>query len=198
MFTGIVTAVGQVAAIETRADERRLRIDLGSLSMADAVIGESIAVDGVCLTVTEFSEVEFVADVSNETAALTTLGKRAVGARVNLERALAVGDTLGGHLVAGHVDGLGRVESWARDGASWRLVVKSDASLGRYWAPKGSVCVDGISLTVNEVGDDWLGVNIVPHTLNWTSLAERQVGDTVNLEVDLIARYVARQLAFRD
>ncbi|NNC24282.1 riboflavin synthase [Salinisphaera sp. USBA-960] len=197
MFTGIITAVGRIAEIEKHAAERRLWIETGDLPLDDAVIGQSIAVDGVCLTVIEFGEAAFAADVSNETASLTTLGDRDVGARVNLEHALAVGDTLGGHLVAGHVDGLGRVHSWSRDGDSWRLVITGDPSLAAYWAPKGSVCVDGISLTVNEIGDDWFGVNIVPHTLAETALGDREAGADVNLEVDLIARYVARQLAYR-
>lgn len=195
MFTGIITAVGRIAAVEVAEGTRRLRIDTGSMSLGDVEIGDSIAVDGVCLTVTECRDKEFCADVSNETAGLTTLGAQSAGVRVNLERALTVGDVLGGHLVAGHVDGLGRISSWAPDGASWRLVIVTDPALARYWAVKGSVCVDGVSLTVNEAGDDWFGVNIVPHTLNETTLGERQIGDTVNLEADLIARYVARQLA---
>lgn len=193
MFTGIITAVGHIAAVEATEDARRLWIDTGEMPLDGVAIGDSIAVDGVCLTVTERNDNVFCADVSNETTALTTFGDRSVGARVNLERALAVGDVLGGHLVAGHVDGPGRIASWTPDDASWRLVIATDSALARYWAVKGSVCVDGISLTVNEVGDDWFGVNIVPHTLRQTTLGERQAGDTVNLEADLIARYVARQ-----
>lgn len=197
MFTGIITAVGQVADIETGPEQRQFTIQAGAEFLSDSGIGESIAVDGVCLTVTSLDGGAFTADVSNETADLTTLGDRATGAWINLERPLAVGDSLGGHLVAGHVDGLGRIVSWSTDDASWRLVVAGDPSLARYWASKGSVCIDGISLTINEVGDDWFGINIVPHTLEETALGQRQVGEAVNLEADLIARYVARQLADR-
>lgn len=192
MFTGIIQAVGSVAKLETRGGDARLNVAVGDLSLADVAVGDSIAVNGVCLTVVTRAGDSFSADVSGETLARTSLGRLRAGSRVNLEKALAVGDRLGGHLVSGHVDGLATVlarESEARS-VRFRLVVPS--GLAKYVATKGSVCLDGVSLTVNGVNGADFDVNIVPHTLSATTLGEWQVGDEVNLEVDLIARYLER------
>ena len=190
MFTGIIQTVGQVAAIDRRGADARLRI--AGLPLPDGALGESIAVSGVCLTAVEFSGDGFVADVSGETLACTTLGAWSVGQRVNLERALAVGERLGGHIVSGHVDGVGEVASRQADGRSQRFILRAPAALARYIAAKGSITVDGVSLTVNTVSGAQFGVNIVPHTLTHTSLDALRAGSRVNLEVDLLARYLER------
>ena len=192
MFTGLIQAVGQVAERQPSGGDLRLRIAVGALPMADVQLGESIAVSGVCLTVVEFDADAFVADISNETLSLTTLAELAVGAPVNLERALLPTTRLGGHLVAGHVDGLGRVQQIHGDGRSQRWRFTAPRSLLRYIAIKGSICVDGVSLTVNAADDLGFEVNLVPHTVAHTAFAQTAVGAAVNLEVDLIARYVER------
>ena len=194
MFTGLVQAVGRVAAREPRGGDLRLRVATGALDLGDLQLGESIAVNGVCLTVVAFDSASFDADASNETLALTTLGALAVDAPVNLERALLPTTRLGGHLVAGHVDGLGRVEAIAGDGRSQRWRFCAPAGLLRYVAVKGSICVDGVSLTVNAVDARGFEVNLVPHTIEHTAFAATPVGAAVNLEVDLIARYAERLL----
>jgi len=194
MFTGLVQAVGSIAASEVRGGDRRLRIATGSLDIADLQLGESVAVNGVCLTVVAFDGAHFEADASNETLALTTLGGLAPGAPVNLERALLPTTRLGGHLVAGHVDGVGRVLAIADDGRSQRWRFSSPPALLRYVAGKGSICVDGVSLTVNAVDAEGFEVNLVPHTIAHTAFAATAVGAPVNLEVDLIARYAERLL----
>jgi len=194
MFTGLVQAVGSIAASEARGGDRRLRIATGVLDIADLQRGESVAVNGVCLTVVAFDEAGFEADASNETLALTTLGGLAVGAPVNLERALLPTTRLGGHLVAGHVDGVGRVLAIADDGRSQRWRFSAPAPLLRYVANKGSICVDGVSLTVNAVDAGGFEVNLVPHTIAHTAFAATAAGAPVNLEVDLIARYAERLL----
>jgi len=194
MFTGLIQAVGRLAASEARGGDRRLRVATGALPMDDVALGESIAVNGVCLTVVAFDASGFEADASNETLALTTLGSLALGASLNLERALLPTTRLGGHLVAGHVDGLGRVESIADDGRSQRWRIGAPAALLRYVAVKGSICVDGVSLTVNAVDAGGFEVNLVPHTIEHTAFAATPVGAAVNLEVDLIARYAERLL----
>jgi riboflavin synthase len=194
MFTGLVQAVGRLAASEARGGDRRLRIDAGALPLDDLAIGESIAVNGVCLTVVAGAGAGFEADASNETLALTTLGGMAIGAPLNLERALLPTTRLGGHLVAGHVDGVGRVQSIADDGRSQRWRFEAPAPLLRYVAGKGSICVDGVSLTVNAVDGTGFEVNLVPHTLEHTAFGATPVGAAVNLEVDLIARYAERLL----
>lgn len=194
MFTGIIEAVGRIAAREIRGGDLRLRIDVGSLPFADVALGESIAVSGVCLTVVAFDATSFSADVSNETLSRTTLGKLAVGAPVNLERAMLPTTRFGGHVVAGHVDGVGLVASIAFDARSQRWRFEAPAALLRYIAEKGSVCVDGVSLTVNDVDARSFGVNLVPHTLANTAFHAAGTGAAVNLEVDLIARYVERLL----
>lgn len=198
MFTGLVEAVGRIAAVENHGRDRRLRLEPGAELMRDLRPGDSIAVDGACLTAVEPDSDGFRVDVSAETLAQTTLGSRVSGDRVNLERALLPTTRLGGHLVAGHVDGVGEIAASKPDGASRRLRIRVPGSLARYVAPKGSICVDGISLTVNEVDGSEFGVNIVPHTLTHTTLGEVAVGRAVNIEVDVIARYLERLLAAAD
>jgi riboflavin synthase len=198
MFTGLVQAVGTLRGREARGGDLRLRIDAGALPLDDVQMGESIAVSGVCLTVVEFDATGFSADVSTETLACTTLGSLGDGAPVNLERALRAADRLGGHLVSGHVDGVGRVASIEPDARSQRWRITAPPALHRYFAAKGSVCVDGVSLTINGVDGDGFDVNLVPHTVAHTAFASTPVGAAVNLEVDVVARYVERLLASRD
>ena len=192
MFTGIVQAVGRVAALERRGSDTRIEFDAGPLDLGDVAIGDSIAVAGVCLTAISLAGTRFAADVSAETLARTTLGALAAGDGVNLEKSLRLADRLGGHLVSGHVDGVGRVGAVHDDGASQRWTFTVPAALARYIAVKGSVCVDGTSLTVNQAGAADFGVTLIPHTLAATTFAARRVGDAVNIEVDLVARYVER------
>jgi riboflavin synthase len=192
MFTGIVQALGRVAALDGNALGARLRIDAGGLDMGDVALGDSIAVDGCCLTVVEFDANGFAADVSRETLECTA--GFAAGARTNLEKALRAGDRLGGHLVTGHVDGVGDVVSITPDGDSRRFEFRMPTELAKYVARKGSVTVNGVSLTVNASGADRFHVNLIPHTLSVTNLGALRAGDRVNLEVDLIARYVERML----
>lgn len=192
MFTGIIQAVGQIAARESRGSDARFIIDASPLDLADVAIGDSIAVGGVCLTAVALDGARFEVDVSAETLARTTLGALAVGDPVNLEKALRLADRLGGHLVSGHVDGVGRVVRIDDDGASQRWTFGAPHALLRYIAVKGSICIDGTSLTVNTVEGDTFGVTLIPHTLGATTFGVRQPGDAVNLEVDLVARYVER------
>jgi riboflavin synthase len=192
MFTGIVQAVGRVAARESRGADARIVIDATDLDLGDVALGDSIAVGGVCLTAVALDGATFAADVSVETLARTTLGALSVGARVNLEKSLRLADRLGGHLVSGHVDGIGHIASIADDGASQRWTFSAPAALMRYIAVKGSICIDGTSLTVNVVDGDTFGVTLIPHTLDVTTFGVRKAGDAINLEVDLIARYVER------
>jgi len=192
MFTGIIQAVGSISLIEKKGGDVRLRIATGALDMQDVQIGDSISVSGVCLTVIEQNASGFTADVSGETLACTTLGNLAAGSRVNLEKALALSSRLGGHLVSGHVDGVGEVLERSTEARSVRFRVQAPAALARYIAGKGSICMDGVSLTVNAVEDTLFDVNIVPHTLQSTTLNEYQSGRKVNLEVDLVARYLER------
>ena len=198
MFTGLIQAVGRIATREARGGDVRLRIDAGALPMHDVQLGESIAISGVCLTVVAFDAPSFDVDVSNETLACTTLGALAVGAAVNLERALLATDRLGGHLVSGHVDGIGSVLSVIDDARSQRWRFSAPSTVLRYVAEKGSICMDGVSLTVNAVDEAGFEVNLIPHTLLHTAFGETAVGATVNLEVDLVARYVERLLATRE
>jgi riboflavin synthase len=192
MFTGIIQAVGRIAARENRGSDARIAIEVGALDLGDVAIGDSIAVGGVCLTAVELSATHFSVDVSAETLTRTTLGTLGVGAPVNLEKALRLADRLGGHLVSGHVDGIGRVVAVQGDAASQRWTFEVPHALARYIAVKGSICVDGTSLTVNEVDGDRFGVTLIPHTLAATTFGGRKPGDAVNLEVDLVARYVER------
>lgn len=194
MFTGIIEGVGALMRSQARGGDRRLTFAAGTLPFADVTLGESIAVSGVCLTVVEFDEASFVADVSNETLSRTTLGALAGDAAVNLERAMLPTTRFGGHIVAGHVDAVGRVESIREDARSQRWRFAAPRSLLRYVAEKGSICVDGVSLTVNAVDDAGFEVNLVPHTLAHTAFAAARVDDAVNLEADLFARYVERLL----
>lgn len=197
MFTGIITGVGRIATREARGGDLRLTVATGNLPFETPQLGESIAVNGVCLTVVAFDAASFQADVSTETLALTTLGRLADEAPVNLERALRASDRLGGHLVSGHVDGLGRVASITDDARAQRWRFEAPPALLRYIAKKGSICVDGVSLTVNAVDAEGFEVALVPHTVANTAFAAIGVGDAVNLEVDLVARYVERLLADR-
>ena len=195
MFTGIVQDIGRVAHLESRGGDVRLVIACDRLDLARAHIGDSICVQGCCLTATELSGNSFAADVSRETLNLTTLGDLAPGTEVNLEPALRAGDALGGHLVSGHVDGVAEVLSLSGDARSTRVVIGVPPALARYIAPKGSVAVDGVSLTINEVEANSFGVNLIPHTQAVTTLGRLAVGSRVNLEIDQVARYVARLLA---
>ena len=192
MFTGIIQDLGRVASREMRGVDARLVIATSKLSLADTAIGDSISVQGVCLTVTSLTSHSFTADVSHETLSLTTLGEFDVGSAVNLEPALRAGDRLGGHLVSGHVDGVARVAGTGRDGDSLRVQVIVPSELARYIARKGSVTLDGVSLTVNEVDGATFGVNLIPHTQTVTTLGRLQPGAKLNLEVDQMARYIER------
>jgi len=194
MFTGIIQAIGTIDAVESRGADMRLGIHTGKLDMSDVVTGDSIAVNGVCLTVVEQGPSHFHADVSAETLSLTTLSGAARATRVNLEKALTPTTRLGGHLVSGHVDGIGEVTGRHDEGRSVRFRIKSPPEIARYIARKGSVCVDGVSLTVNEIDGCEFGLNIVPHTLKETTFGDFTPGRRVNLEVDIIARYLERLL----
>lgn len=194
MFTGIVQGVGTVRSIEPRGGDVTLVFDTGNVSLAGIDLGGSIAVNGVCLTATRVDTASFAADVSRETLSLTTLGDRVVGTRVNLEKALLAGQALGGHYVTGHVDGVGRLLSRHDDARSVRMEFQVPAELARYVARKGSICIDGVSLTVNRATGDRFDVNLVPHTLEVTTLGDLRAGSRVNLEVDIIARYVERMM----
>jgi len=194
MFTGIIQTVGRIARIERRGGDVRLTIDTATLDMSDVALGDSIAVGGVCLTAVELGAQSFAADVSNETLSLTSFSQLAPGSRVNLEKALRLADRLGGHMVSGHVDGLGKVVSVTSDGRSQRWTFEVPPNLTRYIAAKGSICIDGTSLTVNEVSGNRFGVNLIPHTVEHTTFVDRKAGDAVNLEVDVVARYVERLL----
>lgn len=194
MFTGIIQAIGTIRAVEARGGDARVRIMPGALELNDARIGDSIAVNGVCLTAIEIGREEFAADVSAETLARTTFARLKAGDRVNLEKSLALGERLGGHLVSGHVDGVGRMRIRERAARSERFAIEAPVGLARYIAEKGSICVDGVSLTVNAVAGSGFSVNIVPHTLSATTLGDLHEGGEVNLEVDLLARYLERLL----
>jgi riboflavin synthase len=197
MFTGIVQDVGKVQSRETRGGDVRLTIAVDRLSLDRTAIGDSVSVQGVCLTVTALASKGFSADVSRETLSLTTLGELAVGSPVNLEPALRAGEPLGGHLVSGHVDGVGRVISLAEEARSLRVEFEAPAELARYLAPKGSITVDGVSLTINAVTGSRFGVNLIPHTRDVTTLGRLIANTRVNLEIDQVARYVERLLAAR-
>lgn len=198
MFTGIVKAVGKVRSIEKRGGDVRLEIASSELDWASFEPGESISVNGVCLTAVELDDDGFATDVSTETLDVTSLGRLEAGSPVNLEPALAVGERLGGHLVSGHVDCIGSVTSVASDARSIRLSIEIPAEYRRYVAKKGSVCVDGVSLTINEVSGDSFELNIIPHTAEVTTIGDYTVGTTVNVEVDLLARYLERLLSQDD
>lgn len=192
MFTGIIEAVGQIARIDSKGGDWRVAVRSGKLDLADVKLGDSIAVSGVCLTVTSLQSDGFTADVSNETLSRSAFRHLKIGHRVNLEKALTLATRLGGHLVSGHVDGTGEVLSRTEDGRSIRLTLRAPTELSRYIAEKGSICVNGVSLTVNSVSGDCFGLNVIPHTATETTVDEWRSGTLVNLEVDLIARYVER------
>ncbi len=194
MFTGIIIATGRVISAEENGGDLELAIDAAALGAARLGIGDSICVQGVCLTVTKLRECAFHADVSRETLAKSTLGSLGRGARVNLEPSLRAGDPLGGHMVSGHVDGVGTLTAAHEDARSWRMEFELPAALMRFVAPKGSICIDGVSLTVNQVGGRSFDVNIIPHTRNITTLGELVIGAGVNIEIDVIARYIDRLL----
>lgn len=194
MFTGIIAALGQLKSLESRGGDIRLHIDPAKLDLTDVKLGDSIAVNGVCLTVVEIASRSLQFDVSQETLQRTSLGQLKTGGEANLEKALAVGDRLGGHMVSGHVDGLGEVISKTASARSWQYKIKVPAELERYIAEKGSITIDGVSLTVNGVFDGGFDINIIPHTLEETIIKHYQTGTRVNLEVDLIARYLERLL----
>lgn len=192
MFTGIIQAVGKIQAMEPRGGDERIVIASGKLPMAEVNLGDSIAVNGVCLTVVEKTSNSFTADVSNETLTRTTLKQLQAGSSTNLELALTPTTRLGGHIVSGHVDGEGEVLKRWSDGRSEKFLFQAPDNLAKYIAEKGSICVDGISLTVNKVDGAQFELNIVPHTLQETTMSEFQPGRKVNLEVDIIARYLER------
>jgi riboflavin synthase len=192
MFTGIVLAKGRLASIAERGGDLELGIDAAGLDGARLGIGDSICVQGACLTVTRKQGSAFFADVSRETLGLTTLGKLKAGSSVNLEPSLRAGDALGGHMVSGHVDALGRLRRLAQDARSKRMEFELPADLMRFVAPKGSICIDGVSLTVNKVEGLRFDVNIIPHTLEQTTLGELRIDDEVNIEIDVVARYLDR------
>jgi riboflavin synthase len=193
MFTGLIEDLGTLQEIRTGTDQARLTVATG-LPMAELTLGESIAINGVCLTVTSFGDGAFCADVSPETLNCTSLGRLSRGVRVNLERALRLSDRLGGHLVTGHVDGLGRIVERRKDGNAWLFKFQTDAAVSAFLVDKGSVTVDGISLTVNQVFEDTFSLAVIPHTLSMTTLQDRKIGEEVNIETDLIGKYVARFL----
>jgi riboflavin synthase len=195
MFTGIIRATGTIAAIGRRGGDVRLSIRCDGMSFAGFAVGESIAVNGVCLTAVALRDDGFDADVSNETLGVTALGRLEVGARVNIEPSLALGERLGGHLVSGHVDCVGQVTARSAQARSIRCSIGIPEEYARYVAKKGSVTVDGVSLTINEVSGNGFTVNIIPHTAAATISGGYAVGTAVNIEVDLLARYLERLLA---
>ena len=192
MFTGIIQAVGEIAALEPRGGDLRLRIHTGKLPLEDVALGDSIATNGVCLTVTDLPGDGFWADVSVETLNFTTLSQLSQGSRVNLEKALTPESRLGGHIVSGHVDGVGEIVSMQEDARSWRFVLRAPDEIAKYIAHKGSICIDGTSLTVNAVNGAEFDLNIIPQTMAETVFGEYRPGSRVNLEVDVIARYLER------
>ncbi|MGB5740195.1 MAG: riboflavin synthase [Woeseia sp.] len=194
MFTGIIKSIGRIAKLERRGGDIRLRVNALGLPWAEYAVGDSIAVNGVCLTAVALREDGFDTDVSTETLAVTTLGNIKEGSKVNLEPALAIGERLGGHLVSGHVDGIGVVRSVRSTGRAWQFEIQVPGDIARYIARKGSVSVDGVSLTINEVSDANFSITIIPHTLNETIIGEYKAGTAVNIEVDMMARYLERLL----
>ena len=196
MFTGLIQAVGRIAQIEKGEQDIRLRIETGKLPLEDVALGDSIATSGVCLTVTELPGDGYWADVSPETLSLTTLGTKGIGDSVNLETSLTLNTPLGGHLVSGHVDGVGQIEAIIEDARFWRVKVAAPENLARYIAMKGSISVDGTSLTVNQVEGASFELTIIPQTWEETVFSDYVVGSPVNLEVDVIARYLERLSQF--
>lgn len=194
MFTGIISAIGDIADLEQRGGDVRLTIRTGSLSLANVQLGDSIACNGACLTAVELTGEGFIADVSVESLNLTTIGNWKNGSRINLEKAMQASDRFGGHIVSGHVDGIGEVVSLHEDARSWRFRIRAPRELAKYIAHKGSITVDGTSLTINKVDGSEFELNIVPHTMTHTVMGDYAVGTKLNLEVDLVARYLERLL----
>lgn len=192
MFTGIIVATGCLTSLVEKGGDLELGIDAAALDMQRVALGDSVSVQGVCLTVTRKEGMCFYADVSRETMAKTTLGTLNAGSRVNLEPSLRAGDALGGHWVSGHVDAVGKLTALVQDARSWRLEFELPVFLMRFVAAKGSICVNGVSLTVNKVEGSCFDVNIIPHTFKVTTLGELKVNDGVNIEIDVIARYLDR------
>lgn len=194
MFSGIIEAQGEIRDISLNGDSARIAIAAGELSMDDVTLGDSIACSGACLTVVEFDDTSFSVDVSSETLKLTTIGQLSPGSAVNLEKALLVSARLGGHIVTGHIDGVGEVVEKEELSDYVRFAIEAPLALSKYIAKKGSICVDGISLTVNEVDGNRFELMIIPHTLAVTTLGQTLVGSQVNLEIDVVARYCERLL----
>jgi riboflavin synthase len=198
MFTGIIIATGTVTQVTEKGGDLELGIDAAALNPSRMALGDSVSVQGACLTVTRREGTRMFADVSRETMAKTTLGALRAGAKVNLEPSLRAGDALGGHWVSGHVDAVGRLRTIVQDARSWRLQFELPASLMRFVAPKGSICVDGVSLTVNNADGGRFDVNIIPHTLKVTTLGDLKIDDGVNIEIDVIARYLDRLMSNKE
>jgi len=192
MFTGIIIATGRVTSLAEKGGDLELAVDAAALDLGRIVVGDSISVQGACLTVTRMQDTRFYADVSRETLSKTTLGALHPGSRVNLEPSLRAGDALGGHWVSGHVDAVGTLTALVQDARSWRMEFELPAPLMRFVAPKGSICINGVSLTVNKVEGRRFDVNIIPHTHQATTLGELKIDDGVNIEIDVIARYLDR------
>jgi riboflavin synthase len=195
MFTGIIVATGRVTSVAEKGGDLELGLDAAALDFSRIAIGDSISVQGACLTVARIEDGCFYADVSRETMAKTTLGALQPGSRVNLEPSLRAGDPLGGHWVSGHVDALGKLKTLVQDARSWRMEFELPAALMRFVAPKGSICVNGVSLTVNTVEGRRFDVNVIPHTHDVTTLGELEIDDGVNIEIDVIARYLDRLMS---
>jgi len=194
MFTGIITALGKIESLHETGGDIRMTVNTQTLDLSDVKLGDSVANNGVCLTVVEMANAKLSFDVSRESLERTSLGSLTTGSEINLEKALAVGDRLGGHFVSGHVDGLGKVLARQESARSVQFRFEVPAGLERYIAEKGSICIDGTSLTVNNVSDNWFEVNIIPHTMQETIMSGYKIGTEVNLEVDVIARYLERLL----
>ncbi len=194
MFTGIIAAIGKIEAVQPKGGDLSLQVATQGLDLSDVVLGDSIAINGVCLTVVKINSSILSFDVSRESIERTSLGNVRTDSEVNLEKALAVGERLGGHFVSGHVDGLGTILSMTESARSVQFRIEMPTELKRYVAEKGSICIDGVSLTVNKVNDNWFEVNIIPHTMQETIISHYNKGTKVNLEVDLIARYLERLL----
>lgn len=196
MFTGIIQTMGEVVSVDTSRGDPRFIIRT-DMDLDNVAIGASVCHAGCCLTVVEKENDTYAVDVSAETLSKTTLGDWLQGTKINLEPSLKVGDELGGHIVSGHVDGVATLVSITPEGDSHRLVIEAPKELAKFIASKGSVAIDGISLTVNEVNDNQFGINIIPHTWDVTTLGQRQVGDHLNIEIDLMARYAARLMEYK-
>ena len=198
MFTGIIQAKGSIREVSSSKEGARLKINSNELNLLDSKVGDSIAVDGVCLTATEVADNWFSVDVSNETMSCTTFSKLNQGQNVNLEKSLRLNQGIDGHLVSGHVDGVGTVNSIDKDGECIRIKIEVQSDIVKYIAKKGSICVNGVSLTINSVENNIFDVNIVPHTFSVTTLGELKLNSNVNLEIDQVARYVERLLTLKD